>query len=58
MLAQVGELSQLGSTPNDVLAVLDAASEAAGCTGLLIIDALCPLGKHGRYVIIGTRMPI
>ena len=49
LLAQVGELSQLGSTPNDVLAVLDAASEAAGCTGLLIIDALNESERPDRW---------
>ena len=49
LLAQVGELSQLGAMPDDVLAVLDAASEAAGCTGLLMIDALNESERPGRW---------
>ena len=40
LLSQPGELSRLGGSVDDVLAVLDAASEAAGCIGLFIIDAL------------------
>lgn len=49
LLAQVGELSQLGATPDDVLGVLDAASEAAGCTGLLMIDALNESERPDRW---------
>ena len=49
LLAQAGELSQLGATPDDVLAVLDAASEAAGCTGLLMIDALNESERPDRW---------
>jgi hypothetical protein len=49
LLAQVGELSQLGATPDDVLGILDAASEAAGCTGLLIIDALNESERPDRW---------
>jgi len=40
LLPQIGELSQLGGSLADVLTVLDAASEAAGCIGLFMIDAL------------------
>lgn len=40
LLPQIGESSGLGGTLHDVLAVLDAASEAAGCLGLFMIDAL------------------
>src|SRR5579884_1888534 len=40
LLPQIGKASELGGTLHDVLAVLDAASEAAGCLGLLMIDAL------------------
>jgi hypothetical protein len=40
LLSQPGELSQLGGSVEDVLAVLDAASEAADCVGLFMIDAL------------------
>ena len=39
-VSQVGGLSQLGGSLDDVLGLLDAAGEAAGCTGLLVIDAL------------------
>lgn len=49
LLVQVSELSQLGATPDDVLAVLDAASEAAGCTGLLVIDALNESDRPDRW---------
>ena len=49
LLAQAGELSQLGAMPDDVLAVLDAASEAAGCTGLLMIDALNESERPDRW---------
>jgi hypothetical protein len=49
LLTQAGELSQLGTTPDDVLAVLDAASEAAGCTGLLMIDALNESERPDRW---------
>ncbi len=40
LLSQIGELSQLGGSADDVLSVLDSAAEAAGCIGLLLIDAL------------------
>jgi hypothetical protein len=40
LLPQIGELTQLGGSYQDVLAVLDASAEAASCIGLLIIDAL------------------
>lgn len=49
LLAQVGELSQLGGPPDDVLGVLDAASEAAGCIGLLMIDALNESERPDRW---------
>jgi hypothetical protein len=49
LLAQAGELSQLGATPDDLLSILDAASEAAGCTGLLMIDALNESERPDRW---------
>ncbi|HEV2377003.1 MAG TPA: hypothetical protein VGS19_33175 [Streptosporangiaceae bacterium] len=49
LLSQIGELSQLGETLDEVLAVLDAASEAAGCQGLFIIDALNESERHERW---------
>ena len=49
LLSQIGELSQLGASPDDVLAVLDAASEAAGCIGLLMIDALNESERPERW---------
>ena len=38
--SRIGEQSQLGGSVDDVLGLLDAAGEAAGCAGLLVIDAL------------------
>lgn len=49
LLAQVGGLSQLGATPDEVLGVLDAASEAGGCIGLLMIDALNESERPDRW---------
>jgi len=40
LLDQIGERTQLGGSPEDVLAVLNAAAEAAGCMGLVMIDAV------------------
>ncbi|GAA2388681.1 ATP-binding protein [Dactylosporangium salmoneum] len=40
LLPQLAEMTQLGGSADDVLAVLDAAAEATGCIGLLMIDAL------------------
>ena len=49
LLGQVAQLSQLGETTGDVLALLDAASEATGCTGLLMIDALNESERPDRW---------
>ncbi len=49
LLSQIGELSQLGGSLEDVLAVLDAASEAAGCVGLFMIDALNESERPERW---------
>jgi hypothetical protein len=49
LLGQACELSQLDGTPDDVLGVLDAASEAAGGTGLLMIDALNESERPDRW---------
>ncbi|HEX5405047.1 MAG TPA: hypothetical protein VFX16_22415 [Pseudonocardiaceae bacterium] len=48
LLEQVGKLSRLGET-DDALAVLNAASEAAGRMGLLIIDALNESAEPNRW---------
>jgi hypothetical protein len=48
LLEQIGKLSRLGET-NDALSVLNAASEAAGCIGLLIIDALNESVEPNRW---------
>jgi hypothetical protein len=48
-LLQIGELSQLGRSLDDILAVLDAASEAAGCVGLFMIDALNESERPERW---------
>ena len=39
-VSQIGQLSQFGRSLDDVLGLLDAAGEATGCIGLLVIDAL------------------
>lgn len=49
LLPQIGELSQLGGSLEDVLSALDAASEAAGCLGLLMIDALNESERPERW---------
>src|SRR6266542_4219848 len=49
LLAQIGERAKLGGTLDDVLAVLDAAAEAAGCLGLLMIDALNESQRPERW---------
>ena len=48
-LPQIGELSQLGGSLDDMLAVLDAASEAAGRVGLFMIDALNESERPDRW---------
>jgi hypothetical protein len=40
LLPQIGELTQLDGGLDDVLGALGAAAEAAGCVGLVMIDAL------------------
>jgi hypothetical protein len=49
LLPQIGELSQLGGSLDEVLAVLDAAAEAAGCIGLFMIDALNESERPDRW---------
>lgn len=49
LLDQFGRRAQLGSTLRDVLVVLDAAAEAQGCIGLLLIDALNESDRPGRW---------
>jgi len=49
LLPQIGELAQLGGSLDDVLAVLDAAAEAAGCTALFMIDALNESERPERW---------
>jgi hypothetical protein len=64
LLSQVGELSQLGGTLDEVLGTLDAASEASGCMGLLMIDALNESERPERWrddvralVVASSRYP-
>jgi hypothetical protein len=47
--SQIGDLTQLGGYLDDVLAVLNAAGEAAGCMGLLMIDALNESERPERW---------
>ena len=49
LLSQIGELTQLGGTPDDVIGVLDAAAQAAGELGLLMIDALNESADADRW---------
>jgi hypothetical protein len=49
LLPQIGELTQLGGSYQDVLEVLDASAEAASCIGLLIIDALNESERPERW---------
>ena len=49
LLPQVAEQTQLGASCADALAVLDAASEAAGCIGLFMIDALNESERPERW---------
>jgi len=49
LLPQIGEVSQLDGSLDDVLGVLDAASEAAGCVGLFMIDALNESERPERW---------
>jgi hypothetical protein len=49
LLPQIGEMTHLGTSVDDVFAVLDAAAEAAGCMGLLMIDALNESERAERW---------
>ncbi len=49
LLPQIGELTQIGGALDDVLAVLGAAAEAAGCIGFLMIDALNESERPERW---------
>jgi hypothetical protein len=48
-LSQVPTLARLGDDIHELLAVFDAASEAAGCVGLLLIDALNESAHPGAW---------
>lgn len=47
---QIGLLSELGETTEEVLAVLSAAGEASGCVALLIIDAVNESASPERWI--------
>ena len=49
LLTQVGDLTQLGSSLDDVLGVLDSSAEVAGCVGLFMIDALNESERPERW---------
>ena len=49
LLAQIGEMTQIGGSVDDVLEVLDAAADAAGCIGLVMIDALNESERPERW---------
>jgi sulfur relay (sulfurtransferase) DsrF/TusC family protein len=49
LLSQIGELTQLGGPAETVIALFDAAAQAAGCIGLLMIDALNESERAERW---------
>lgn len=49
LVQQIPVLTQIGRSLDDVLSVLDAAAEAAGYTGLLMIDALNESERAERW---------
>jgi hypothetical protein len=49
LLPQIGELTGLGGSADDIFAVLDAAAETAGHMGLFMIDALNEVERPERW---------
>ena len=49
LLTQIGDLTQLGGSLDDVFGVLDSSAEAAGCVGLFMIDALNESERPERW---------
>lgn len=50
LLPQIGELAQIDGTLDEVLSVLDAAGEAAGCSAMLMVDAVNEGTEAERWV--------
>ena len=50
LLLQIGDLAQIDGTLDEVLSVLDAAGEAAGCTSMLMVDAVNEGSRAERWV--------
>ncbi len=50
LLPQIGELAQIDGTLDEVLTVLDAAGEAAGCRAMLMVDAVNEGADASRWV--------
>lgn len=50
LLPQIGDLAQIDGTLDEVLRVLDAAGEAAGCFAMLMIDAVNEGTQAERWV--------
>ena len=50
LLPQIGVLAQINGTLDEVLSVLDAAGEAAGCFSMLMVDALNEGTRAERWV--------
>lgn len=50
LLPQIGELAQIDGTLDEVLSVLDAAGEAAGCFAMLMVDAINEGTEAERWV--------
>ncbi|MFC5004166.1 ATP-binding protein [Dactylosporangium cerinum] len=51
-LPQLAEMTQLSGSAEDVLAALDAAAEAAGCSGLLMHRLYRKFGVHSRAELL------
>lgn len=50
VLRQIGDLAQIDGTLDEVLSVLDAAGEAAGCFAMLMVDAVNEGTEAERWV--------
>lgn len=49
LLAQIGELLDLDGTCDEVIGILDAAGEAAGCLAMLMVDAINEAAAAERW---------
>ncbi|GAA1190181.1 hypothetical protein [Prauserella alba] len=49
LLPQIGKLTQIDGHLDEILKLLDAAAEAAGCSAMLMVDAINEGAKAGRW---------